>query len=53
VLLAPSNAMNYAKYPIGFPINGDEELTYDEAIARLKRNYLAKLSWLDAKIQQY
>jgi hypothetical protein len=52
-LLEASNAMNYANYPIGQPINGDEDLSYSDAIARLKRNYLNKLNWLDSVIQQY
>jgi hypothetical protein len=45
--------MNYAHYPIGKSINGDEELPYADAIAHLKRNYLTKLNWLDSVIQQY
>jgi hypothetical protein len=53
VLLSNSNAMNYAKYPIPIPINGDEELTYEAAIALLKQNYLTKLNWMDSQIQQY
>jgi hypothetical protein len=53
VLLASSNARNYAKYPIPISINWDEELPYEEAIARLKQNYLTKLNWMDSQIQQY
>jgi hypothetical protein len=51
--LEASNAMNYSNYPIGQPINGDEDLSYSDAIAHLKRNYLKKLNWLDYVIQQY
>jgi hypothetical protein len=52
-LLEASNEMNYSNYPIGQPINGDEDLSYSDAIAHLKRNYLKKLNWLDYVIQQY
>ena len=46
-----SNKMNIAKWPISSRVNGDETMTFDESIARLKKSFTDKLSWLDQQIQ--
>ena len=33
--------------------NGDELLTFDEAIDRLKASYSMRLAWLDAQIRSW
>ena len=42
--------MNSAMWPIFQRVNGDETMTLDEAVARLKKAYLEKLQWLDQQI---
>ncbi len=46
-----SSKMNIAKWPISSRVNGDETMTFDESIARLKKSFTDKLSWLDQQIQ--
>ncbi|MCQ2192795.1 MAG: CotH kinase family protein [Paludibacteraceae bacterium] len=50
--LKKSDAVNIKMWPInnGQP-NGDEKMSYDEAVNRLKAAYLAKLKWLDTQIK--
>ena len=45
-----SEKMNTALWPISSRVNGDETMTFDEAVARLKKAYLDKLEWLDQQI---
>lgn len=47
-----SDAINAPMWPIGgSKPNGDESMSFDDAVARLKSAYLSKLYWLDAQIQ--
>lgn len=53
-----SDRFNQAMWPIGSSIkvtagaayNGDEDMTFDEAIASLKRAFTERLTWMNAKI---
>ncbi len=51
--LRVSDEINSVMWPIDKTTNGDETMTYQAAIDRMKASYTAKLNWLDAKIQQY
>lgn len=46
-----SDKMNIAKWPISSRVNGDETMTFDESISRLKKSFTDKLNWLDQQIQ--
>ena len=45
-----SEKINCAMWPISQRVNGDETMTFDEAVSRLKKSYVDKLQWLDQKI---
>lgn len=50
--LKMSDKINAKMWPIGGSLpNGDESLSFEDAVARLKDAYLNKLKWLDNKIQ--
>jgi hypothetical protein len=40
-------------WPISSTVNGDEKMSWDEAVDRLKNAYQAKLNWLDTQINAY
>lgn len=46
-----SDKMNSAMWPITQAVNGDETMSFDEAVARLRKSYTDKLEWLDHQIQ--
>ncbi|MBQ2121850.1 MAG: CotH kinase family protein, partial [Bacteroidaceae bacterium] len=48
--LKNSDQMNIALWPIATRENGDETMSFDEAVARMKQTYADKLKWLDAQI---
>lgn len=49
-----SDVLNAPMWPIGGSRpNGDEDMTFDEAVARMKDAYLARLNWLDSQIQSW
>lgn len=49
-----SEALNTKLWPLdGRQVNGDEALSFRDAVERLKRAYLEKLNWMDARIQTY
>lgn len=45
-----SNKINIAMWPISERVNGDETMTYTEAVARMIEAYNLKLQWLDDTI---
>lgn len=45
-----SDKINSAMWPISQRVNGDETMSFEEAVARLKKAYLDKLQWLDQQI---
>ncbi len=46
-----SDALNITMWPIGGEKpNGDEDMTFDEAVDRLKSSLLQKIDWLDTQI---
>lgn len=52
-----SDQYNYAMWPlaglknsVGAAFNGDEEMTYDEAIATMKEAYVQRLDWMNTQI---
>ena len=49
--LEVSNESNIAMWPISERINGDETLSYREAIEQMKNTYSEKLNWLDKQIE--
>ena len=51
--LVASDAINIAMWPISRTTNGDVDLSYPEAVARLKKAYTEKFEWLDTNIQTY
>ena len=42
--------MNISLWPIASRVNGDETMTFDEAVASMKQAYVDKLQWLDEQI---
>lgn len=50
--ITPSEKMNHEMWPITQTVNGDESLTFDEAVRRMKSAYEEKLKWLDKAINQ-
>lgn len=49
-----SDQINAPMWPIGgSKPNGDETMSFEDAVERLKAAYLAKLSWLDTQIQNW
>lgn len=45
-----SEKMNNAMWPISQRVNGDETMTFQDAVDRLKKSYSDKLEWLDSQI---
>jgi len=50
--ITPSEKMNHEMWPITQTVNGDESLTFEEAVRRMKSAYEEKLKWLDKAINQ-
>lgn len=49
-----SESLNSALWPLDSRhVNGDESLSFRDAVERLKQAYLEKLHWMDAQIQAY
>ena len=46
-----SNEINIAKWPIGQSINGDEKMSYDEAIERMISAYTSRIDAVDSAIK--
>lgn len=44
-----SNSANIAIWPISTNINGDEKMSFEEAVETMKTAYLNKLNWLDTQ----
>lgn len=51
--LVASDALNSAMWPINRTTNHDEQLSYSEAVARLKKGYQEKYDWLNTNINSY
>ncbi len=45
-----SDKLNNAMWPISQRVNGDETMSFEEAVSRLKQAYLDKLEWLNQHI---
>ena len=51
ILIDESSVYDYEIWPLeGRDINHDEQLTYKESVALLKKNYLERLKWMDENI---
>lgn len=50
--ISPSEKMNHAMWPITQTINGDESMTFDAAVQRMKSAYQQKLQWLSEAINK-
>ena len=48
-----SEVMNHALWPITQNTNGDINLTFDEAVARMKKSYSDKMNWMDRTINAW
>ena len=51
--LVASDALNSAMWPISRTTNQDEQLSYAEAVARLKKAYQEKYDWLNTNINSF
>lgn len=51
--LVASDRINIALWPISRTTNQDVDLSYSEAVARLKQAYTEKFNWLDTNINNY
>ena len=47
-----SNEINIAKWPINSATNGDEQMTFDEAIERMIDAYKFRMETIDAAISK-
>ena len=52
-IIAESNAVNNEMWPITTSTNGDEKLSFEEAVARLRTAYIERLNVLDNEIMAY
>lgn len=50
--IALSEGFNHTMWPITEVVNSDESMTFEEAVARMKNAYSAKLKWLNKKISE-
>lgn len=48
--IATSDIINNRMWPVTYNVNGDGNMTFDEAISRMKSCYNTRLQWLDNKI---
>lgn len=48
--LSHSDEMNIALWPISSTANGDESMSYSDAVNRMLTRYKARIEWLDSKI---
>lgn len=48
--IAESNAINSVMWPISLTVNGDEKMTFDEAVARMYAAYMERIDELDRVI---
>lgn len=54
-----SESMNHKMWPcntlevIGYIVNQDEHMTFDQAVARMKSAYEGKLNWMDSQISSW
>ena len=44
--------MNHRKWPINQDVNADERLSFTEAVAKMKDNYVRRVQWLDKEINK-
>ena len=51
--LRPSAAVNWAMWTLESGPNQDESLTWEEAVAKMRSSYLARLNWMDAEIAKW
>ena len=49
-LLAESDEKNIALWPISSRVNGDETMSYTQAVARLRSAFEERIKWLNTKI---
>ena len=47
-----SEEMNYAMWPVTQNTNGDIDLTFTEAVARMKASYETKFDFMDKEISK-
>lgn len=50
--ISQSEKMNHSMWPITQTVNGDENMTFEEAVQRMKSSYEEKLQWLDLAISK-
>jgi hypothetical protein len=50
--ISNSEKMNHIMWPINQSVNGDENMTFVQAVQRLKAAYEEKLQWLDGAINK-
>lgn len=51
--IAISAARNWEIWTLGSGSNGDESLSWEEAVENLKTNYAIRLAWLDGQIEKW
>ena len=50
--ITPSEKMNHVMWPITSTVNGDESMSFQEAVQRMKSIYEQKVKWLDDAIMK-
>ena len=50
--ITPSENMNHVMWPITTTVNGDESMTFQEAVQQMKSIYEQKVKWLDDAIMK-
>lgn len=51
--LKHSDELNIRLWPISSRINGDETMSYADAIKRMRENYKNRIAWMDAQINAF
>jgi hypothetical protein len=50
--LAPSASVNLKMWPISMVVNGDEKLSFEAAVNRMRSSYESKVRWLNNYINK-
>ncbi len=53
IYIQNSATVNWAKWTLNNGSNQDEKLPWDEAVDKMKKNYIDRLNWMDAQISTW
>ena len=53
VMIEASNEVNIYKWPLDTSTNGDEKLTFEKAVKRMKDSYMSRISAMDNYLSKF